>query len=200
MLRQEINLYRCYQFSQPATSILSWKNFCLINLILFCFFSFFYLFLLWDIHSLHSKKIILLEETTDLHKKFAAIKSQYPSLFFSSDINQTIQSLEESIALHKKTLEAIKNLNPFSNYFIALSQGIVPAVWLTNIFISKGGNEMALKGKGLEMENLKYFIDRLSRTTLFSGFSFTLKNIERTEEDSKKKEISFEIVIAKQSP
>lgn len=197
MLRQEINLYQSFKSPTPVTDFLTWKKLQLSNIFFIFLLFLVYLSSLWNVHSLKTKKVDMQIQLDTLQKKFTQIKSTYPPLFFSQDINQSLNQLQQELVTKEKTLDSITNQIPFSNKLIALSETIIPNVWLTNITILKSGQEIILKGKSTRMENLHSFLGNVSNEKIFSGFGLHINDIENASKDTVSKNINFEISIEK---
>ncbi len=184
MLHQEINLYRTLAPAKVPQLLLNWRRFCLSQVFLLAMMILLYLGSLWDIYLLTFHKARKQAQLTALQTKFDQIKKTYPQLFFSQDVHQILNKLQQDLIMKQKILESIRNQSPFSQNLLALSRTIAPNVWLTDIIFTAGGKNIDLKGKSMSMENLQTFLDNLAHEKTFSGFTMSTNNIENTSKNN----------------
>lgn len=197
MRRQEINLYRSIE-APKSKVFLTWKKFWLVNGLVFTYLIFVYFFSLYDLYHLKKSKLLMQKQVTQLEKNFFRIKKAYPSIFFSSDLPQSINNLKKELAAEEALLNRIINRTLFSQKIVALAQVIVPNVWLTEISFINSGQEIILKGKGIGMENVHTFMSNLIQEKKFSGYSLNINNIENLDKNNINN-FTFEIQLAKNS-
>ncbi|EKD72142.1 MAG: MshA biogenesis protein MshI-2 [uncultured bacterium] len=198
MLRQEINLYQFLEKPRTSSSFLSWKALWLSNLFFVGFLFLIYLYSLWDIHSLKVQKDAASYQATKLEKTFYQIKNTYPQLFFSQDAALTVNQFKQKIADQEKMLQMLAAQHFFSEDLLALSRIIAPQVWLTDILMVKGGQEITLKGNSLSRQDVHVFLKNLSQEKIFSGFNLNVNSIEGSNKDDLNKNVKFELTMIKQ--
>lgn len=132
-------------------------------------------------------------------KKYYETKSQFPQIFFSQDVTQSVQELQQTVSIQEKLLHSIETAKPFSNYLVALAEVIVPEVWFTDIRIAQGGQEVTLKGNSNHRANLEKLIANLLKHPLFIGANLNMNNIEETSKEDKNDNLIFELSLIKKS-
>lgn len=197
MLNQEINLYRNFEQTPVSGNILSWKQFCIINYIILGFFLIGYLNALWGSHRTTSKRDALTNQYTLLVQKVDTLKSKYPKDFFNQDTAKSIDQLKSELEKQEQLLRSLVNITPFSQQFAALSRVIIPNVWLTNISIIKGGQEISMKGKTIGIQNLQIFIKNIFADKNFSDYSLHINNINDANYKKQTNTFNFELKFVK---
>ncbi len=197
MFRQEINLYKSFESSPPTQSFLTWKLFLAGNALFFCLLVFIYLFGTLQVQSLVSQQTTLTIQVATLQKKFFTLKSTYPALFFSEDANQSIDQLKKSIGASEQVLKNMTNHTAFSQILTTFAEAIAPNVWLTEITIKQGGNDISLQGHSLNMEFLQTFLSALAKQPFFSNFNMNMDNIENVDKKLVGDNLIFAIELVK---
>lgn len=198
MLNQEINLYRSFEAKPLTGAVLSWKQFCLIAYVISAIFTIGFLHSLWQVYQLDSTLDDLKLQNMTLLKKVDVLKSHYPKDFFTQDTSKSVDQLKSELEKQEQLLNSVVNLTPFSEQFSALARVILPDVWLTNISIIKGGQEISLQGKTIGIENLQNFIKNIFSNKSFANYSLHINNIN--DADPKKLDdgtFNFELKFVK---
>src|SRR5438128_1294146 len=87
-LKQDINLFESFKAPPPLPSFLTWKVFC-ISIVFFIFYFMVLMMVSWaDTYNLSKEKMALIEQAKQLETNFYSLKNQYPSFFFSKDVNE----------------------------------------------------------------------------------------------------------------
>lgn len=197
MLRQEINLYRAFEKPKPAANFLTWKRFGQYHVVIFVLLCIIYLYSSWQVHYLSSQKTALQQEADELQTKFFNIKKQFPALFFTQDINQSVTLLKQELEAQKKLLQSLVTPVPFSQDLIGLASVIVPDVWLTQINVTSSGNEILIKGKSLNMSSIQTFYGNLLREKTFTGFTINLDDVSTPDKTDKDGNLLFQLSMTK---
>ena len=163
------------------------------------FFIILYLHSLWSISALEHKKVNEMKKINALQKKFFSLKTNYPQIFFSSDINQSIMQLKRELRIQQEILKNITNQVSFSQNLLALSRMIVPNVWLTEIMIDKSGQVIILKGNSIGAQNFHAFLQNLSQDNFFSKYTLNINNMEDTSKMVSNGTLTFEVSMAKKT-
>lgn len=200
MFRQEINLYQFFKAPPPVTSFLNWRIFWLTNLAFFIMFLLMALYSVYELHHLKTRKIEMAQEIQSLQSKFFNIKKNYPAFFFSQDAEKTIEQMKHDLVVEQALLASIAKRMPFSEALIAFSRTITPNVWLTEIAINKGSDEIILKGHSLSMDSMQLFLTNLIKDALFKDYSINISRVENpTQKDVTTGILNFEINLTKKT-
>ncbi len=197
MLKQEINLYQPFTTTRPDKALLTWKQFWISHAIVLTFFTLIYLSLTVKVFFLTRERNQLQLQTIALEKSFNTLKNQYPSIFFSQNIPQTLELMQKNIADERKFLNGLSPHTSFSQKLLALSRISVSNVWLTSISMSNAEQELILKGNMLKSENLQALLLNISHEQLFADFNFNVNNIENL--NNKEGSLAFQITMVKKS-
>lgn len=95
--------------------------------------------------------------------------------------NQIAQAERDLVATQKvaHTLETgdFGNTKGFSDSFLALARQSVSGLWLTQVSVTDGGNEMDIRGRALVAEKVPDYINRLKSEPSLKGKSFDALNM-----------------------
>ncbi|MBA3661727.1 MAG: PilN domain-containing protein [Gammaproteobacteria bacterium] len=197
MLQQEVNLFRFFKTASAKHTLLDWRSLWLLNGIFLFFCILLYGYYIWQNHRLENKKSEQLVIVSNFEKQFYEAKAKFPEFFFTQDVSQSIEKLQLELVSQEKLLISITNQKIFSQILFAFSRTIVPNVWLTRMVISKGGNEIALKGNGFSMTEVQVFLNNLVKEKLFTDYILNIKNIENTVKDKTINNLSFEVTLSR---
>jgi hypothetical protein len=196
MLQQEINLYRHYEETSAHADFLIARRFWIFNaivvisLLIIYFFSIFQLFYMR--HREKNLEITLAKSKDEFNK----IKSGMPQLFFNKDVNEAVKSMRSEVAAQKKIIEILSRNVPFSKILTALSEAIIPDVWLSSISIQKNGEDIILKGNTIGTK-VDEFLDSIEKNKLFTSYHIKLDEVKNSNTESQDIRLSFVITLVK---
>ena len=197
-MKQEINLYQYFAIQSSEGNIwLNWRALIWSNVLFIIFFLFLVLLDILHFASLEVKKSEILHQIRHVQKKID-IKDQYLPLFLSKGITveEAIKKINNDVAVHQKILNEVTNPIPFSQYLLSLSQSVVPEVWLTRIFILKGGTEVRLQGRSLNIYFLREYFKKVMIQNTYAQMDFTVNNIEPLDtKNSENTQITFDVTL-----
>ncbi len=103
----------------------------------------------------------------------------------------------ERLADHLRTLDAQR-----SSGFATLLQGLADrhppqGLWLTQIRLRAGGDDLALKGLTQDQELLPLYLQSLGQSSAFSGRDFARFDLQRDEQDLLQFRLSSQAVVEK---
>lgn len=195
MMRQEINLLKKINQPKPTTALLSWRQFWLGNLAFFILMIITYLFMQVNLYFQHLNEKSLIKKNYVLQQEFFTIKQNYPDLFFSQNVAKTVDDLQKELAANEAFLSKISSELPISSYLSIFSETILPDIWLTNIKISEGGQQILLKGNSITTSSVQHFLEILVNEKKLSDYILSVNNIESSAPENKF--IQFEILMTK---
>ncbi len=195
MLRQNINLYRPQYSALQTAGVLSWHRLLLCISIFTAWMCILVIYSVIDNYFLRTALTDAQTQERRLQNNFLELKNHYPQLFFTKDVNESVNALQKELSSQASIIESITNHTAFSQYLSGLSLTIVPNVWLTQIDIDKSGQLITLKGKSLSMDALHDFLKNLLADKTFAQLALNLNNIENDATQN----VSFEIELSKKS-
>ena len=199
-MKQWINLYlavpKLFVVRLPAKMILKICSVFLIVLLSFSIYGY------WqkrafnrEIQEIEAQKQVVNEKVIQLTEQYA--KDPEVSL-----LAKQVSYLKREIQIKSYVLNELKKSasSGFSKYFNALSQKIVPDVWISQISISDGGKAITLVGNAYKLEDITQFIKNLEQDPAFAGKQFKLTKVARmgdseAEKKGAKKELGFTMHI-----
>ena len=197
MVKQEINLYRPFELPLPDMAFVTWRQFLISNCAMFVLLLIIYFVLLAQTSILNKQNNALSNQNQQLKLAFYAGKSKYPSLFFTQDIQQTLQQMEKTLTAQSKFFSAIAHPAPFSQKLLALAAINIPNVWLTSISISNIDKKIVLQGNTLAANDLQPYLASLSQAPAFSNSELTIDSVDSPK--AKENALSFEITMVSKS-
>lgn len=88
------------------------------------------------------------------------------------------QEISEALAQH-----SLGNKRVFSALLESLARKHVQGTWLTKVSISEGGEALGFQGKTFSSELVPVYIQQLSSEKSFTGLSFNMLELRRSEKD-----------------
>lgn len=156
------------------------------------------LFSVWELRSLRNEKTSRAATIKVLEKQFFSLKDHYPPFFFSQDVAQTLTQLRQEVTMQQQVLARLSNQTPFSKELMAFAHVNIPHVWLTQIDLNDGGEEIILTGLSENMGSLQQYINTLSKEEQFKNYVLAIKEIGNARNSANKEgNLSFEINLVK---
>ena len=181
-MQQQINLYR--HLKQAPTFFLTLN----VVLIIYAVFTFFlFIDTAFDIYKKNELETTaqMLSITMDKEKKLLdQVKLQYPAVNLS-DLEGSMQRLKQDLNAKAEIAAILSHQTLFSNYLTALSNSVVQGVWLTEINITKSGQNITLTGLAVKATLVHAFSERLRKQSLFANMKFSLQEIAQTPGNDK---------------
>ncbi|MES2218511.1 MAG: PilN domain-containing protein [Pseudomonadota bacterium] len=169
---QQINLFKFVKL--PIKSVIDGKLLLSLYGIFFGFLMLVFLISIFQNHRLRVAETNLKDSVEAKRKELVSLATLYPTSIPTQILDAT-----------RLPLCNIK----FSNYLASFSQAYVSGIWLTNISISKNGEEISLKGHALRALEVHQFLLQLKQQNLFANLSFDILQMK-----DQPPPLSFEIV------
>lgn len=185
-MRQEINLYqeqfRPKPIAFPARRIAVIAGLALLTLLCIS---------LLQAFSLQQSRAELLKAQAAVQgaeQKLIAYLTQYPKPQPDAQLPERIAQLEKTIAYQNSLISALtldidSGARGFSPFLSAMARQTVPQVWLTQIYLYDGGQQMALRGETLDPGKMPLLLTAYSREEIFRGLDFEAFSMERSQHD-----------------
>lgn len=121
-----------------------------------------------------------------------------------STLKDKLRELEKLVSYRQQIEKMIQSdmlegQKGYAKYFIALAKQHVRGLWLTRIRIGGAGKNMELRGAARDPALIPQFLQRLSRTQVFSGTDFQVFDLHRPANDKQTAYLPYvEFVITTQ--
>lgn len=188
-MRQQINLYRFLPIERQ------WR-FTKEMLIIFYSVFFFllmanYFYELWGRHNLVKQFEQSSAALIKAQAHIAAITKQYTFIDLT-DLTGSLKKLQDDLVNQQKIESALETKLKFSAYLGALSQAVVPGIWLSEISFSASERTVTLKGHALQASSTQVFLNKLSEQPVFKDFRFKLEDLTEVLSD---KQTTIDFVV-----
>jgi Tfp pilus assembly protein PilN len=197
MLRQEINLYR--QFTAPLTNAtyITWKRYWISNGVYAALMVIVYLYSLMNTTFMRHDAEKLQQQLISYQSDFKKLKDSFPQLFFSENINESVNNLKNQITAQQKIIGILSRHAPFSEVLSALSRTIIPNVWLSYMLIDKSGNIVVLNGDSIGMTNLNDYLVNLKKDAVFAKYELVVQEVKNNDVKNPNNHLDFQINMAR---
>ena len=143
----------------------------------------------WQLHSVGSAAELAERQATQAEAQLEVVKADFIEPTLDPRLPQQLAEREaenrelQRLADYLKVLDAQR-----SSGFAALLQGLADrhppqGLWLTQIRLQAGGDEMALEGLTQDQELLPLYLQSLGQSSAFSGRDFARFDLQRDEQD-----------------
>lgn len=118
-----------------------------------------------------------------------AMKKQYPKIIKSAELQTKHDQLQATLQLYWVLLKDLQsprlsNNQGFLTIMEALATHIVPYVWLREINIQAGGQDITINGSTRQVAAVRTFIKYLAADPVFKNYEFKLKRLETSVVDA----------------
>ncbi len=199
MLQQEINLYQHFVKVPSHADYFTWRRYWAANFIFLIFLVLLYFNAIFSNHRLASELLVATADISKYENSYKTLKNTMPQFLFSSNVNDTVNNLKKELDAQKLIVGILSKHNLFSKNLIALSNSIVPNVWLTKFAIEKDGDTITLTGNSFGLDNLHTFIDHLNKEKAFDKYEVTIKQINNQNAKESHAKLTFELNMVKSS-
>lgn len=185
-MKQQINLYQSVFRPQkktfPAAMGASLLGFTLV------LFAGLYLVKSADVDALNKQLIAADDNLGIAMNELETLSSQLSdggkSQVLESEIVRLQDELKKRNAIKAALAEhSLDNRRAFSGLLESLARKHVAGTWLTGVSISDGGEALGFSGKSQASELVPFYIQNLSAESSFSGLSFNVLELTRSEDD-----------------
>lgn len=196
---QEINLYQQLKKAPTSADYLTWRRYLIANVVFLFFLVFVYCLNILGNHRMAAQLKIANADLVTYENSYKTLKNTLPEFLFSSNVNDTVNNLKKELETQKLIVNILSKHNLFSNNLMALSNSIVPNVWLTKFVIEKNGDTIVLTGNSFGLDNLHAYIDRLNKEKAFDNYEITIKQINNQNAKDTHDKLKFELNMVKSS-
>lgn len=171
---QQINFYS-FLIENDQKILFSGKKFLTIVaffigiLLAVIVFMFFYLYQSTTRLTEVKKQLLVAQQTVD------GLILKYPGINQANELSVIQQKRQEVYQLQSTLLTG---RNP-ADVLTALSQAILPGVWLESIVITAKGERIELRGKALQSEMVHQFVNQLNQQSIFSDLSLQVATLTK---------------------
>lgn len=177
-MKQRINLY----LTVPKHLVIQLPS--RLMFIISCFF-FGLLLVFFGYSYLQNRSLIRMTRELERGKQVATKRIVQLSKKYAEDpemvmLTKRVSFLTREEKIKSHVLKVLKEPASFgfSQYFEALSQQIIPDVWLIRIDILRGGKSIVLTGRAYKLEMITKFMQGLEKAPVFADRQFKLAKVE----------------------
>lgn len=122
-------------------------------------------------------------------ENLAIAKIEFPEPKVDEKFKVIISELKEEMARNKVVLKYLESRQiqvehqSFSVFLLALTWVIEKDLWLTDIQITEGGENLHLSGRALKADSLPIYLKKLSEIDVFSNMKFRVFEMDREENE-----------------
>jgi hypothetical protein len=185
-MKQQINLYQPMLRPQKkpfsAVSMLALVGFFVVV------FAGIYGYSLHQLDTIGTNLSRIEKSTKELQIQIVKLNKQFPEKTKSKLLSSEIARLNKELATRKEIKAALsqhslENKRVFSALLESLARKHVEGTWLTSVSIGDGGEALGFAGKTFSSDLVPFYIQQLSEEKSFSGLSFNVLELQRSEED-----------------
>jgi Tfp pilus assembly protein PilN len=134
-----------------------------------------------EVEAVEARQEVVTRQLEDAKQKFATRPKD-------EQLESRVLRLERVVAARNRVREAMQrgmftNISGYSGYLTSLARQHLSGMWLTDIYVSGGGDEVRLMGRSREPELVPRFIQRLAKEQGFENTRFTVFQMNRPELD-----------------
>jgi len=190
-MKQQINLFN--PIFKKTSLLLSFQMCSKIIGIFFAVLLGILCYSVWLVFSLQGHYSALSGQTYQAAQQFSQVVGEIKPMAINTSLKAEITQLETNLGFHEQLIDFLKrhplgNTKGFSSFLHDLAQYQVKGVWLTQLEIQEGGNELILKGSATSADLIPHFLETLRQSEVFHLLQL---NHVALEHDSKQKYIHF---------
>jgi len=143
----------------------------------------------WQLHAAGQVAMLAERQATQAEAGLAQVRANYTEPTLDPTLPLQLAEREAENRKLQRLADYLKTLDTQrSSGFAMLLQGLADrhppqGLWLTNIRLQAGGNEMALQGLTQDQELLPLYLQSLGQSTAFSGRDFARFDLQRDDQD-----------------
>ncbi len=185
-MKQQINLYQANL--RPQKIPFSTVNMLMLTAFFLVVFAGIYAYSLNQLGTFESNLVGVDKSNKDLKIQIEKLTKQFPAIgkskLLSTEIARLNKELESRREVQKVLAQhSLENKRVFSALLESLARKHVKGTWLTNVSISDGGEAVGFGGKTYSSDLVPSYIQQLSEERSFSGLSFNVLELHRSEID-----------------
>jgi MSHA biogenesis protein MshI len=185
-MKQQINLYQANL--RPQKIPFSTVNMLVLAAFFVVVFAGIYVYSLNQLGTLESNLVGVDKSNNDLKIQIEKLTKQFPAIgkskLLSTEIARLNRELESRREVQKVLAQhSLENKRVFSALLESLARKHVKGTWLTKVSISDGGEAVGFGGITYSSDLVPSYIQQLSEERSFSGLSFNVLELRRSEID-----------------
>lgn len=183
---QQINLYQ--PMFRKQEKVFSAVTMLQISVLLVIVLAAIYGYSWWSFKPIETELARVETEQRRLQQEIERIRATSPPPVPSRLLEQEVARLSDELARMQQVKHAISgarfgNQEGFSSFLEGLARQHVSGLWLTHVNLSHGGTRVTLSGKAVSAELVPVYLQRLAGEQAFSGMSFNLLEVTRSQSD-----------------
>ena len=193
-MKQQINLYQpIFRKQKKVFSAIAVLQVSLISLLFFILtagYSF------MQLNHIQAQEANAGKNLDNMKVQIESIQGQTRDESSTKLLEQEIRRISREIEEKQRVADLLtqggfSNTQGFTRFFEAIARQHVEGTWLTNIGIANGGSSLSLDGITFSAEFVPVYLGRLLQEDVFTGTSFNVLGMERSELNPE--EINFQV-------
>jgi len=185
-MKQQVNLYQ--PMFRPQQKPLSASTMLMLTVFFITVFAGIYAYSLQQLGTIETNLSRIDKGTSDLRSQIEKLNKQFPGQADSKLLTLEIARLNKEIEQRREIRTALgrhslENKRVFSALLESLARKHVQGTWLTRVSIDDGGEALGFEGKTFSSDLVPVYIQQLSEEKSFSGLSFNVLELHRSEKD-----------------
>jgi Tfp pilus assembly protein PilN len=183
---QQINLYQpVFRKQQKVFSAVAMlQGLAIIAIGMVCLFG----YALWRGHTLDAQLKQAEQQRNEAAKRMEQLRVQLPQRAKTPELEAEVETLRKELAGRQRIAARLAatdagNTRGFADYLEGLARQKPSSLWLTDVDVRHGGQELVLRGSTLQPEQLPRYIQRLGQEPAFAGREFSDLNIAQPEKE-----------------
>ncbi len=197
-MMQQINLYQ--PISRKEKSVISAASMLQVALIILLVLGTVYGIDVWQMRTLTDGLAELKDQETERLSHLEGLSKQFPPKRKSLQLEQKIETLETQLNQKNEVIDRFTdhkqgNTSGFSLYLEGLARQSIPNLWLKELQIQSGGEQLSIAGSALEAAQVPRYLRRLAEEDVYAGKEFRMFHLSRPEDDPRRIDFLFGTTI-----
>lgn len=183
---QQINLYQ--PMFRPQKKPFSAGTMLVITAFFITVFIGIYAYSLHQLRTIELNLSSIDKGTAELRNQIEKLNKQFPVIEKSKLLTTEIARMNKELETRQEIKSALgqhslENKRVFSALLESLARKHVQGTWLTKVSIGDSGEALGFEGKTFSSDLVPFYIQQLSEEASFSGLSFNVLELQRSEND-----------------
>jgi len=142
----------------------------------------------WRYAGMSERVAQLQDQESEALARLASLEETLPARQESPALRRAVEASEAERAVKERALTVLEDgelgqQQGFSRYLEALGRQRIDPVWLTHISLEEGGQQIGLRGRTRQAEQVPIYLQRLSNEPSYEGTDFRTMRMDRRELD-----------------
>lgn len=182
MNQQQVNLYR--GILRPQRTPLSARTLGVLLLIILAVLLAIYGWMAWRLDQRRAEVAALEAEQEQLASRLQELNQQVSEEQVDPDLEKRAESLEDELRVKRQLASLLSgktagNVEGFSSLLVPLARRHLDGLWLREIALREGGDQLALRGRTLDATGVPDYLKALREEPAYEGRQFATFRMQR---------------------